>query len=173
MQSFHTPGDETDARSNATQHTVLKSDSLRDRLIPPWSIQPITQSHPIVGGYGDVQQAVLTEHPHLRDVAVKMLRPHGDWCQRVRVAAVSDPISDSASLTANRPKALCRELRVLADLRHPNILALQGFYLDVKEFTRAEIITLWQENGNISKYIAASGPGMVGRIKLVGTFFSI
>lgn len=45
----------------------------------------------IVGGYGDVQQAVLESNGSRSVVAVKKLRPQGDWHQRIRVVAVSRP----------------------------------------------------------------------------------
>lgn len=46
---------------------------------------------------------------------------------------------------------------------------LEGFHLDVGAFTRAELITLWQDNGNIVSYIAATHPDQTTRVKLVSS----
>lgn len=62
---------------------------------------------------------------------------------------------------------MARELRVWHELRHPNILPLEAFYLDEDSAMEAWIITLWQSNGNVMKYTASTGANEATRLKLV------
>lgn len=64
-------------------------------------------------------------------------------------------------------KALVRELKIWADLRHNNVLLLQGFYLDSTNLESAWIIALWHENGNVASFIERFRPDEAGRLKLV------
>lgn len=59
-------------------------------MIDPLRIVFAAGSQLIVGGFGDVQKATLTSPDSSPVIAVKRLRPQGNWEQRVRVAAVCD-----------------------------------------------------------------------------------
>lgn len=131
----------------------------------PTKIIPISEAVVIVGGYGDVQKATFAGSNHT--IAVKRLRPQGDFYSRVRTIAVRYPYNFVFLSSLIVSQALVRELKVWADLRHNNVLLLQGFHIDSPSLECAWIITLWHERGNISDYIIRTQPDEAARLKLV------
>lgn len=52
-------------------------------------------------------------------------------------------------------------------LDHPNILNLEGFYVDEASLSTAWIATAWMKNGNIAQYVKAMKPDQTTLLKLV------
>lgn len=123
-----------------------------------------------MGGFGDVEQAKLRVSLFGKDpvVALKKLRPAGDRHQRIRVMAVRTTCVciSIRRLKFTPSKSLARELLVWSRLKHENILALEGFYFDESSLKTAWIATLWQENGNVMKFLATNKPGWRTRMGL-------
>lgn len=112
-----------------------------------------------------LRSSVLSRGPL---VALKRLRSTGNREQRIRVLAVRTlyrTVGLPSPLTAL--KSLARELVVWNELKHPNILRLEGFYFEESSLKSAWIATLWQPQGNVLQYIASVVPSVVQRIKLV------
>lgn len=70
------------------QARTLASESLLQRAMHSSQILPAAQPQVINGTYGTVRLAYLPGYSPPLAVAVKMLRPPGDWQERVRVVAV-------------------------------------------------------------------------------------
>lgn len=68
---------------------ALASNSLRNRVMHQSQIIRVAQAQLIVGAFGDVQKAYLAGYLYSLAIAVKILRPLGDWHQRVRIVTVS------------------------------------------------------------------------------------
>lgn len=66
-------------------------DSLSSLRISKFRLKTIADAEVIVGGFGDVRQAKLRTSLVGSDtvVALKKLRPEGNYMQRIRVVAVS------------------------------------------------------------------------------------
>lgn len=64
---------------------------------------------------------------------------------------------------------MARELYAWSQVQpeHPNILAVQGDFLDSNEFREAWIITPWQENGDLPTYLLGNKPDQTRRLELV------
>ncbi|KAG8955132.1 hypothetical protein FRC04_009589 [Tulasnella sp. 424] len=99
------------------------------------------------GGYGSIHKAKLKSNNQI--VAVKCLRTSGKSEERLSVAI-----------------ALARELRVWARLKHPNILRLEGYYLD-PEMTTAWFISAFLEHGNLKYYLAETNGTTELALKLI------
>lgn len=69
--------------------------SMSSLKIASYRIKRMSGADVIVGGFGDVEQAQLRESIFGANpiVALKRLRPTGDRNQRIRVVAVSVPLS--------------------------------------------------------------------------------
>lgn len=151
------------------QNNSLSSEPLHQRTLEPSRIIFKRHADVIVGGYGDVHQArYRVKEGDERRVAVKKLRPQGDWFQRIRVIAVCTSLlflRDAGLLTIQQ--ALVRELRVWGNLDHPNILRLLGFHFDVEQLESAWIVTMWQKSGNIVNFLATKKLNETTRLKLV------
>ncbi|KIO31671.1 hypothetical protein M407DRAFT_19405 [Tulasnella calospora MUT 4182] len=61
---------------------------------------------------------------------------------------------------------LARELKVWADLRHPHVLPLLGFYLD-NSYKTAMLISEYMLHGDLENYIAKMAPTYFERLHLV------
>lgn len=147
--------------------------------LEPWRLswfrfKTVTGGQVIVGGYGDVVQAKLRPPTGIFGadtvIALKKLRPSGDRGQRIRVMAVSSWDASRQAPKLTICQSLARELDVWSKLSHPNILKLEGFYIDEHWLTDAWIATPWQDQGNISKYLEATRPALEIRLKLVSEF---
>lgn len=124
------------------EHLRLKSDDL---------IITDDSSDMVSGGFSDVFCARLRASNGEEDgtlVAVKQLRTTGASLQRMRTAV-----------------RLARELKVWASARHPNILPLVGFHLDVT-LNNAWLISPYEPNGNVATYLASTQPDLTRRAAL-------
>ncbi|KAG8899554.1 hypothetical protein FRC00_001289 [Tulasnella sp. 408] len=88
------------------------------------------------GGFGEVRLATLDNPDSSTVLAVKTLRNHGSKNERARVAV-----------------RLAREIRIMAELSHPNIIPLTGFYLDRRDLRKACVIVPYFANGNVGEYL--------------------
>lgn len=98
------------------------------------------------GGYGEVCLAMLDG---TSKVAVKQLRIIQASGTRVRVAM-----------------RLARELKIWARAKHPNILKLVGYYLS-ENYSCAQLVSPYMENGNITHYMNRTQAGIEARIGFV------
>lgn len=76
----------------------LASSGVAKLRIVPSSIRPIDNTPRFSGGFGEVQEATYHAGHSTTSVAVKELKPCGNFNQRLRVAVVSD-----------RPRRSCAE----------------------------------------------------------------
>lgn len=53
------------------------------------------------------------------------------------------------------------------DPEYHNVLALRAYFLDLRDFREAWIITPWQENRDLAKYLADTQPDEKMRLELV------
>lgn len=153
--------------------------SLSSLRIRKFRFKTIPDAEVFVGGFGNVTQAKLRISLFGPDlvIAVKKLRPEGNRAQRIRVVAVSALIQEglyqysplSFSMYIFTWQALARELGVWHKLVHPNILQLQGFYVEEPSLEAAWIATSWQANGNFLKYANARPLSQRERLKLAST----
>lgn len=122
------------------------------------------------GGFGDVLRGTLVGRAS--PVAIKRLRSHEN--QDIRVACVSG--SMLAVRTAMQTDTIChsmyqrlaREMTVWSRLKHPNVLALLGFYLSA-DMGEALIICPWEPQGNIQEYLRQRCPDDHARLELVSS----
>ncbi|KAG8900061.1 hypothetical protein FRB99_006271, partial [Tulasnella sp. 403] len=103
-----------------------------------------------IGGFGTVHWATMKSQRKVPDltVAVKKLRTAGgrDKCLRMVIALV-------------------RELAVWANLSHPHIVPLIGFYLG-DHLDQAWLISPYMSTGNLSDYLRRAKPDMRNRVRL-------
>ncbi|KAG8986246.1 hypothetical protein FRB90_004125, partial [Tulasnella sp. 427] len=101
------------------------------------------------GGFGEVFQGRLksndTNDPDWRPVAVKQLRMAQGQDLRIAVR-------------------LAREMKVWADLKHPNVVPFVGFHLDPDA---AWLISEWASKGNAYDYLLKAQSDFKGRVKLL------
>ncbi|KAG8949524.1 Glycosyltransferase Family 90 domain containing protein [Tulasnella sp. 424] len=124
------------------EHLRLKSEDL---------VITDDSSDMVSGGFSDVFCARLRVSNGEDDgiiVAVKQLRATGASLQRIRTAV-----------------RLARELKVWASARHPNILPLVGFHLDVT-LNNAWLISPYEPNGNVATYLTSTQPDLTRRAAL-------
>lgn len=142
--------------------------SLAHRAVDPKLIEFSPGSLVTFGGYGDVQMATLRPGGGATAVtiAVKRLRPSGDYVQQLKVAVVSDR-DINYTCWFNRPsQALAREIRVWSGLQHPNISPLVGFHLNAGH-DAAWLLSPWEPNGNISAYLKTTDPSVQEKLQFV------
>lgn len=120
------------------------------------------------GGFGEVWRATLQEGPgsSVAIIAVKKLRPGGTRKQRIRIAVARASFVSAFLVTDHASQALARELRIWANLDHPNVLSFTGYYLDVNGAV-AWLMSPYMENGNIREHLRRSQPDFHTRIALV------
>lgn len=63
-------------------------------------------------------------------------------------------------------QSLAREILVWSKMQHPNILPLLGFSFDETRLASAWIVTPWQQNGGVLRYIDSAKLDDVGKLKL-------
>ncbi|KAG9048644.1 hypothetical protein FS837_012353 [Tulasnella sp. UAMH 9824] len=101
------------------------------------------------GGFGDVFQGRLraddSQHPDWHPVAIKQLRMAQGQDLRIAVR-------------------LAREMKVWADLKHPNIVPFVGFHLNQDV---AWLISSWASNGNAHGYLMKANADFSTRLKLL------
>ncbi|KAG8964315.1 hypothetical protein FRC05_003865 [Tulasnella sp. 425] len=146
---------------------ILQStlDNLSHLLIPPSRITLENGVELGVGGYGQVFLAVLGSPDSQTKVAVKQLRIVQALEVRRRVAIVSLLSALGLFTYAYWPnKRLARELQVWAKAKHPNILALLGFYLS-DDYLCAQLVSEYMANGNVKEYINKLQPDLATRLR--------
>ncbi|KAG8934434.1 hypothetical protein FRC00_012135 [Tulasnella sp. 408] len=101
------------------------------------------------GGFGDVFQGKLraddSQDPNWHPIAVKQLRMAQGQDLRIAVR-------------------LAREMKVWADLKHPNIVPFVGFHLNQDV---AWLISSWASNGNAHGYLVKANADFSSRLKLL------
>ncbi|KAG9032628.1 hypothetical protein FRB95_001138 [Tulasnella sp. JGI-2019a] len=107
-----------------------------------------------IGGYGVVTRGLLTAegislHGNLNDGKVAVKKLPVDPSKDLRVAI-----------------RLIREVKIWAQLDHPNILKFLGFYLS-PNLDEILIISPWEPRGNINKYIMDTKPDMPKRLRML------
>ncbi|KAG9048645.1 hypothetical protein FS837_012354 [Tulasnella sp. UAMH 9824] len=133
-----------EALEGALSSTLASLETLRigrDRL-------KIVPGRRFSGGYGVVVKATLTGTPSnaiSQDVAVKKLRMGEDDDLRIAVRLV-------------------REMKLWAELKHPNVVPFVGFHLgeDV-----AWLISAWAPNGNVQDYLSNNEVDWPSRLRIV------
>ncbi|KAG8951994.1 hypothetical protein FRC04_005327 [Tulasnella sp. 424] len=131
-----------------TLESVLES--LSHLRIEEESLDVTMSSRCTSGAYSDVYQAILVRPGCApRTVAVKELRSFGDNLDRIRVAI-----------------RLAREIKIWAQLSHPNVLQFLGYHLNQRMST-AWLISPYIENGNLSQFIKNINLDSPLRIKLI------
>ncbi|KAG9036571.1 hypothetical protein FS837_001642 [Tulasnella sp. UAMH 9824] len=132
--------------SDAGNSVVASLEELAHLLIPTERLLLLERSLGS-GNYGEVVLGILDEtSPTPREVAVKRLKAVGTRGERVRLA-----------------KRLARELNIWAQIKHPNVVELIGWYLDEK-YESPLLISALMPYGDVLKYIEASKPDIQQRI---------
>lgn len=100
-------------------------------------------------------------------VAIKLLRVIQARGTRIRVAMVSlVRLSLSHQHRSQACQRLARELKVWEKAKHPNVLKLIGYYLG-ENYTCAQLISPYMENGNITEYVRRTQPSTEKRLAFV------
>ncbi|KAG8955753.1 hypothetical protein FRC04_007744 [Tulasnella sp. 424] len=146
---------------------ILQSalDALSHLLIPPSQIALEKDAELGVGRYGQVFRAVLGSSDSQTTVAVKQLRiAQAEGVRRLE-AIVSFLSNLHLFIDAHwSDKRLARELKIWAKAKHPNILALLGFYFE-NDYLYAHFVSEYMANGNVKEYINKFKPDLATRLR--------
>ncbi|KAG8955752.1 hypothetical protein FRC04_007743 [Tulasnella sp. 424] len=145
---------------------ILESvlEDLSHLLIPPSHIARDNDAELSEWDFGTAFLAVLRSSDSQTKVTVKELRIGRSQAVRRRIAIVS-PLSNlhlfPDAYWSN--KRLARELKVWDKAKHPNILALLGFYLS-DDYLCASLVSEYMANGNVKEYINECNPDLATRL---------
>lgn len=141
------------------QHLLVTSDSMELSLGSPIGS----------GGFGTVYLGKCKKTG--RSVAIKVID-----CGAVedsQVIAVSRPPTIPSTIishTAAPTQRVVREASVWATLQHPNVLPLEGFYLD-DQLEKAWLISSYEAHGNIVEYLKIVAATEAVLLRFVGRAF--
>ncbi|KAG2343704.1 kinase-like protein [Suillus weaverae] len=133
-------------------HTVFSAHNVEPDNPPPEATlkdlsKCITKDgdYPIArGGFGEVWKCTLHIDPSSVKVAVKALQVYTD--------------DQLGAAKTKKNKRIKRELRICANLKHPNILPIYGYTYGFGPFLA--IVSPWAENGNLTDYLKREGAAL-------------
>ncbi|KAG1893441.1 kinase-like domain-containing protein [Suillus fuscotomentosus] len=135
--------------SSSHTHTVssVRHDELHD-LPPELMLQDLTgyiikdEEYPVArGGFGEIWKCTFNIDRRPTKVAVKALQVY-----------VADQLGAAKT---KKIKRIIRELRICANLKHPNILRVYGYTYGFGPFVA--IVSPWAGNGNLTDYLELEG----------------
>ncbi|KAG2343706.1 kinase-like protein [Suillus weaverae] len=138
--------------SSSHMHTVFPARNVQpDDLPPETKLKDLSKyitkdgDYPITrGGFGEIWKCTFRIKRRSVKVAVKALHVYA-----------ADQLGAAKTKKIKRIK---RELKICANLEHPNILPVFGYTYGFGPFLA--IVSLWAENGNLSDYLEFEGMGL-------------
>ncbi|KAG2115765.1 kinase-like domain-containing protein [Suillus discolor] len=135
--------------SSSHTHTVTSAHHDKLHYLPPEAmLQNLTgyitkdEEYPVArGGFGEIWKCTFYTNRRPIKVAVKALQVYA-----------ADQLGAAKT---KKNKRIIRELRICANLKHPNILRVYGYTHDFGPFIA--IVSPWAGNGNLTDYLELKG----------------
>ncbi|KAG1784781.1 kinase-like domain-containing protein [Suillus plorans] len=103
------------------------------------------EEYPVArGGFGEIWKCTCHMNRRLIKVAVKALQVYA--------------VDQLGAAKTKKIRRIMRELRICANLNHPNILPVYGYTYGFGPFIA--IVSPWAENGNLSDYLQIEGAAL-------------
>ncbi|KAG2036653.1 kinase-like domain-containing protein [Suillus americanus] len=149
-QSHSNPGELLPSSSHT--HTIFSARNVEsDDLPPEATLQDLSKyitkdgDYPVArGGFGEIWKCIYHKDHSSVKVAVKALQVYAD-----------DQLGEAKTKKVKRIK---HELRICANLNHPNILPVFGYTYGFGPFIA--IVSPWAENGNLTVYLEREGTAL-------------